>query len=120
TTLMVDTRTAQDCEHPADRRAIDLYKLAFQLAEAESTKTLGEITDGTAKASACNWANLEKSNSPCGLGSRPELTHIRKLFDEATDKLFELELSTELSHWVGLSREEQGQSQEIWKRVGPW
>ncbi|KAF4699995.1 hypothetical protein FOZ63_008620, partial [Perkinsus olseni] len=119
-TLIVDTGTGQGREHPADRRAIDLYKLAFQLAEAESTKTLGEITDGTARASACNWVNLKESKSSHALGSRPELTRIRKLFDEATDKFFELDLSEELSRWVGLSRDEQGQSQEMWKKVAPW
>ncbi|KAF4732241.1 hypothetical protein FOZ62_010053, partial [Perkinsus olseni] len=117
-TLIVDTGTGQGREHPADRRAIDLYKLAFQLAEAESTKTLGEITDGTARASACNWVNLKESKSSHALGSRPELTRIRKLFDEATDKFFELDLSEELSHWVGLSRDEQEQSQGMWKKVG--
>ncbi|EEQ98523.1 hypothetical protein Pmar_PMAR008406 [Perkinsus marinus ATCC 50983] len=48
-------------DHSADRRAIDLYKTAFALAESEQVELLEKISDGTAEASKCDWGNLKGS-----------------------------------------------------------
>ncbi|EER16290.1 hypothetical protein Pmar_PMAR005738, partial [Perkinsus marinus ATCC 50983] len=105
-------------DHLADRRAIDLYKTAFALAESEQVELLEKISDGTAKSSKCDWGNL-KGSAAHQLEPPHQLVEIRNMFDRATNEILSTRAGDSLLKWMQLDREEQGKQQHVWDELGP-
>ncbi|EER11911.1 hypothetical protein Pmar_PMAR003789 [Perkinsus marinus ATCC 50983] len=103
--------------HPADRRAVELYKVAITENRAKEAELVKGITDGSAMAECCEWGRLLGQADPAS--SCEAIVQLRQLFSESIARLKCEPAVAPLESWIRLSRDEQGLNGSIWTDIIP-
>ncbi|KAF4647047.1 hypothetical protein FOL47_005159, partial [Perkinsus chesapeaki] len=117
----VTTKEEVSSSSKVDNEGVKLYKRAVEVALDAYKERCSKITDGTGAANVVEWGPLVGDKDPIEDIDRHQtlIESLRGSLRRVAKEIVDASAGDDIRKWINLSRDDQGDHQEIWDSVLP-